>query len=219
MFPILFAQAIASTIGVNSIGIKLGGINHSIDISPASSNSMHFTGFAYEINANFNLHQFTGEKNIGIDVPVKFVSAPSLEEDAASIDGTTLNVSLRPYLAMGNGYLFADVGLSYISVQTSGGSSILSSADFSETSFAFGIGGLINLSENTNFSPSLNWASYGGVTHDESILLAIPFSYTLSEKYDLSLAYEHTFFSSTNIGGASIEPKMDTFLLGLDMKF
>jgi len=216
LLPIMVLQVNASTIGVNTVGVKLGGVDHTINVSTSSSTSMEFTGLGYEIGANFNLYKLSDEKIYGLDVPLKLTVAPNLEDDIASIDVTRLNGSLRPYIAVGKGYLFADIGLSYISAETSGA---LVSEDFSETSFAFGVGGELTLAKSFRVTPSLNWASYGGETHDECTLLTIPLSYSLSEKFDVSLAYERASFSTKTIPGRSVEPETDAFLLGFDMKF
>jgi hypothetical protein len=108
--------------------------------------------------------------------------------------------------------------LSYLSVETDGGGAVLASADFSETSFMFEIGCELAITESFRVTPSLSWTSYGGEVHDDCQILKIPLSFSVSDKIDFSLAYEHASFSNS-FSGASVEPETDAFLLGFDMKF
>ena len=120
IFSILLAQANASTIGVTTIGVKLGGVDYTEIVSVSGlSTAVEFTGFGYQIGGNLNFLQPSDENKFGLDLPINLLVAPSLENGAIEVDGTRLNAALRPYIAVGSGFLFADLGLSYLSVEIS----------------------------------------------------------------------------------------------------
>jgi opacity protein-like surface antigen len=165
---ILFAQANASTIGVNSIGVNLGSFEFGVDASVNGTNAdISKSGFAYEISGNFNLISPKEEKSFGVDVGIRYLGSNDISLGDIDIDVTMIDGGIRPYLSLSGFTLFADAGFSYIKVEGTETSTGLSGSE-SETSFAPGVGAQINF-EKLNVRPTLHWVTYGDDQFDSEL--------------------------------------------------
>ena len=168
IFSILLAQANASTIGVNSIGVKLGSFELGVDASVNGTNAdISKSGFAYEISGNFNLFSPKEEKSFGVDAGIRYLGSNGISLGDVDIDITMIDGGVRPYLSLSGVTLFADAGFSYIKIEETENSTGLSGSE-SETSFAPGVGAQINF-EKLNVRPTLHWVTYGDDQFDSEL--------------------------------------------------
>jgi opacity protein-like surface antigen len=228
IFSFLLAQANASTIGVNSIGVNLGSFEFGVDASVNGTNAdISKSAFAYEISGNFNLISPKEEKSFGIDVLMRYLGSNELSLGDVDADITMIEGGVRPYLSLSGFTLFADAGFSYIKVEGTETSTGLSGSE-SETSFAPGVGVQINF-EKLNVRPALHWVTYGDDEFDSEldlndfVRLTIPVSYNFSDKIDISFKYGHafgtTFYYTDGANSISVEPYLNEYFIGLDYKF
>ena len=223
---LLFSQANASSIGVNSVGVKLGSQEFGFDITQNGANAdVSGSAFAYEISGNYNLLSAEEEKSFGLDAGLRYQGSSDISIAGDDLVFTFFEGGLRPYLSLSGFILFADLGFSYVKAEaTSGGAS----ASVSETSFAPGLGAQINF-EKLNVRPSLHWLSYADDAFSSNydladfVSLTIPVSYSYNDSIDISFSYRHLFgteFSySDGANSFSIEPYTNEYLIGLDYKF
>ena len=218
---LLFSQANASSIGVNSIGFKLGSHELGIDQTVGGVNSdLSGSAFAYEISGNYNLLSAEEEKSFGIDAGLRYLGTSDISIGGGDMELTYFEGGLRPYLNLSGFILFGDLGFSYVKIEGSSGGN---SQSLSETAFAPGLGVQINF-EKLNVRPSLHWAEYNDddtviTTLDEFVFLAIPVNYNYSDSIDISFSYKHAFGVELTVGTTTQEVHTNEYMIGLDYKF
>ena len=221
IFSILLAQANASTIGVNSIGVKLGSQELGMDTSVSGVNAdVSGSAFAYEISGNYNLLSPEEGKSFGIDASLRYQSSSDISIAGTDYELTFFEGGLRPYLNLSGFILFADLAFSHAEIKASAGGV---SESLSETSFAPGLGVQINF-EKLNVRPSLHWVDYNDDDTvisllDEFVFLNIPVSYNYSDSIDISFSYTHSFGTELTVNTTSMEVYTNEYLIGLDYKF
>lgn len=218
---VMFSYANASSIGMNSVGFKLGSHELGIDTTVSGVNAdVSGSAFAYEISGNYNLLSPKGEQSFGIDASLRYMASSDMSIDGDDAEITYFEGGLRPYLSISDFILFGDLGFSYVELEvTSGGVS----ASVSETAFAPGFGFQVN-SEKFNVRPTLHWVEYNDddtviSTLDEFVFLTIPVSYNYSDTIDVSFSYRHAFGVELTVGTTTQEVYTNEYTIGLDYKF
>ena len=216
---IMLSYANASSIGMNSVGFKLGSHEIGMDntVNGVNSNERG-SAFAYEITGNYNLLSPKDEESFGIDAGLRYMASSGMPLDGGDGEITYFEGGLRPYIIISDFILFGDVGFSYAKLDdTSSGESV------SETAFAPGAGFQVN-SEKFNVRPSLHWVEYNDndfviSSLDEFVFLTIPVSYNYSDTIDVSFSYRHAFGVELTVGMETQKVYTNEFAIGLDYKF
>jgi len=196
----------ASTIGSNSIGLKIGQTNVGVELNDVEA---EWDGLGFELNGNFNV---TSQEKFGVDALFDATFGNGLEGPAGTeSDVTKINGGLRPYMSLSGFILFADIGFCHAEFEVSGVDNV------SETQFAPGIGFELNL-EKLSIRPSVNWVDFG--IGGDGTFFKLPISYSFSEVYNLTAKYEIASFDSEIVSpGISGNYIYDSITVGVDYKF
>lgn len=244
-------------IGQNHLGLHLGSgdieLNFSENDPVGGGNTFDVNpdGFAFSLDGNYNFYA-PNEQKYGLDIPFIFTSyqmkgttnSPSMGTVAMDVDLSVFQAHLRPYYKFDKLALFADLGLSYVSIDSD-----LSIHDTtyqvgkgSKASFSAGVGAELNVTESLSVSLSVSWADVEmlSVTHpasptdtlkfedEDALTFTVPVTYSLNDKLDVVFTYSLTdlgTFKEANYDPDDVD-KEDTMVtetsflgLGLGYKF
>jgi opacity protein-like surface antigen len=248
-------------IGQNHLGLHLGSgdfeFNYSANNPSPSVDTLDANpdGFAFALDGNYNFYA-PNEQNYGIDIPFRFLSAQTsgagnaysgstqVGTIAIDVDLSIFQVHLRPYYQFDKLALFADLGLSYVSVDgdLSASGITLPIGKGNKTSFSGGVGAELNVTESLSVSLSVNWSDVEMFTitdptppaetltfEDENALtFTVPVTYSLNDKLDVVFTYSLTDLGTFKEANYEPDPvdKEDTAVteisfigLGLGYKF
>jgi opacity protein-like surface antigen len=170
----------AKKIGTNSFGVQLGYSDFSFQINdmeipippnPSDQSITPFSaeGFAFYVDGNYNLFS-PEDKNIGIDLPVRYLSSEG--DQSITSNGSTTNLdlkfnllqaSVRPYYKLSENYvLFADLGVAHILIDVDANDNdVTDTTDFQKgkkTAFSGGLGIEAKLGTSLTISPMVNFS-------------------------------------------------------------
>jgi opacity protein-like surface antigen len=248
-------------IGQNHLGLHLGSGDIELNYSDNDPSPLVDTfdanpdGFAFSLDGNYNFYA-PNEQKYGLDIPFSFLSAQMkgsgtyafgttpIDTLAIDVDLSIFKVHLRPYYQFDKLALFADLGLSYVSVDgdLSATGVTFGVGKASKTSFSGGVGAELNVTESLSVSLSVNWSDVEmfSITdptlpvstlkfEDENALtFTVPVTYSLNDKLDVVFTYSLTDLGTFKEANYDPDPvdKEDTIVsetsfigLGLGYKF